>query len=103
MTTVWKYDAISGKFNCTSGTKWTKICTLPASFSIRGCIQKFPDWVDNEINNNQNKHSLRNNTKGYGCKTQWTDSQNSDKTTPSGRELYHLQSSLYAASPETIG
>jgi hypothetical protein len=28
----------------------------------------FPDWVDNEINNN-NKHSLRSNTKGYGGKT----------------------------------
>jgi hypothetical protein len=31
-------------------------------------IQKFPDWVDNEINNN-NKHSLRSNTKVYGGKT----------------------------------
>jgi hypothetical protein len=36
---------------------------------IGGCKQqKFPDWVDNEINNN-NKHSLRSNTKGYGGKT----------------------------------
>jgi hypothetical protein len=33
--------------------------------STRERIQKFPDWVDNEINNN-NKHSFRNNTKGYG-------------------------------------
>jgi hypothetical protein len=32
--------------------------------NIRECIQKFPDWVDNEINNNNNnKHSLRSNTK----------------------------------------
>jgi hypothetical protein len=23
---------------------------------FRGCIQKFPDWVDNEINNNNKKH-----------------------------------------------
>jgi hypothetical protein len=30
-------------------------------------LQKFPDGVDNEINNN--KHSLRSNTKGYGGKT----------------------------------
>jgi hypothetical protein len=37
-------------------------------YTIRQCIQKFPDWVDNEINNN-NKHSLRSNTKGYGGKT----------------------------------
>jgi hypothetical protein len=29
-----------------------------------------------------------------------TDSQNSDKTAASGRELYHLQFSLQAASPE---
>jgi hypothetical protein len=35
---------------------------------IRGCIQKFPDWVDNEINNN--KHSSRSNTNGYDSKTQ---------------------------------
>jgi hypothetical protein len=31
------------------------------------CIQKFPDWLDNEINNH--KHSLRCNTKSYGSKT----------------------------------
>jgi len=36
-------------------------------YSIRGCIQNFPDWLDNEINNN--KYSLRSNTKGYGGKT----------------------------------
>jgi hypothetical protein len=35
---------------------------------VRRCIQKFPDSVDNEINNN-NKQSLRNDTKGYGSKT----------------------------------
>jgi hypothetical protein len=34
---------------------------------MRGCIQKFPDWVDNEIYA-YNKHSLRSNTKGYGGK-----------------------------------
>jgi hypothetical protein len=38
-------------------------------FEIRGCIQKFPDWVDNEICAYNNKHSLRSNTKGYGDKT----------------------------------
>jgi hypothetical protein len=66
------------------------------------CIQKFPDWVDNEINNS-NKHSLRSNTKGDGSKTHYTDSQNSDTTAPSGRELYRLPFSLQAASPETFG
>jgi hypothetical protein len=54
----------------------------------------------NEINNN--KHSLRSNTKGYGGKTHYTDSQNGDTIAPSGRELYHLQFSLQVASPETF-
>jgi hypothetical protein len=69
---------------------------------IRGWIQKFTDWVDNEINNSNNKHSLRSDTKGYGGKTHYTDSQNSDTTAPNGRELYNLQFSLQAASPETF-
>jgi hypothetical protein len=60
----------------------------------------FPDLVDNKINNN--KH-LRSNTKGYGSKTHWTDSQNSDTTAPSGRELYHLQCTLQVVSLETFG
>jgi hypothetical protein len=34
---------------------------------VRGCIQKFPDLVVNGINNN--KHSLRSNTKCYDGKT----------------------------------
>jgi hypothetical protein len=40
---------------------------------------------------------------GYGDKTHWTDPQNSDTTVSSGRELYHLQFSLQASSPETFG
>jgi hypothetical protein len=36
---------------------------------VRGRIQKFPDWVDNEICAYNNKHSLRSNTKDYGGKT----------------------------------
>jgi hypothetical protein len=35
-------------------------------------------------------------------KWDYTDSQNSDTTAPSGRELYHLQFSLQAASPENF-
>jgi hypothetical protein len=62
---------------------------------------KVPDCINNEINNN-NKH-LRSNTKGYGGKTHYTDSQNSDTTAPSGRELYCLQFLLQAASLETYG
>jgi len=45
---------------------------------------------------------LRSNTKGYGGKTHYADSQNSDTTAASGRELYNLQFSLQAASPETF-
>jgi hypothetical protein len=70
---------------------------------VRRCNQKFPDWVDNEIYAYNNKHSLRSNTKSYCGKTHYTDSQNSDTTAPSGRELYHLQFLLQAASPETLG
>jgi hypothetical protein len=70
--------------------------------NIRGCILKLPVWVDNEINNNNNKQS-RSNIKGYGGETYYTDSQNSDTTVPSGRELYDLQFSLHAAGPETFG
>jgi hypothetical protein len=36
---------------------------------IPKCIQKFPDRFDKEINKNNNKHSLRRNTKGCGGKT----------------------------------
>jgi hypothetical protein len=36
---------------------------------IRGCIQTFPDRVDNEIYAYNNKHSLRSNAKGHGGKT----------------------------------
>jgi hypothetical protein len=63
---------------------------------IRRCIQKFPDSVNN-------KQLLRSNTKVYGGKTHYTDSQNRDTTAPSGRELYHLQFSLQAASSEAFG
>jgi hypothetical protein len=43
-------------------------CTLVFTTQLR--IQKFPDSVDNEINNsNNNKHSLKSNRKGYGGKT----------------------------------
>jgi hypothetical protein len=40
---------------------------LKSIIAIRGYIQKFPDWVDNEINN-KNKNLLRSNTKDYGGK-----------------------------------
>jgi len=46
---------------------------------------------------------LRSNAKGYGGKIHYTDSQNSDTTAPSGRELYHSQLSLQTANPETFG
>jgi hypothetical protein len=39
---------------------------------------------------------------GYDGKTHYTDSQNSDTTAPSSRELYHLQFSLQVASPEIL-
>jgi hypothetical protein len=52
---------------------------------------------------NNNKQSFRSNTKGYGGKPHYTGSQNSNTSALSVRELYHLQFSLQAASPETFG
>jgi len=43
--------------------QWTVLIKL------RGCVQKFPDWVDNEIYAYNNERSLRSDTKGYGGKT----------------------------------
>jgi hypothetical protein len=51
---------------------------------VRGCIQKFPEWVDNEIYAYKNKHSLGSNTKDCGGKTYYTYLQNSDITAPNG-------------------
>jgi hypothetical protein len=39
---------------------------IDTAVAYRGYIQKFPDWVDNEIYAYNNKHSLRSNIKGYG-------------------------------------
>jgi hypothetical protein len=61
-----------------------------------------PDWVDTEIYAYLWYYSLRRNTKGYGGKTHYTDSQNTEKISPSGTELYHLQFSLQVASSETF-
>jgi hypothetical protein len=36
---------------------------------IRGCIEKFPDWVSEEIYAYNNKHSLRATQSVYGGKT----------------------------------
>jgi len=71
--------------------------------NIGSCIQKFPDWVDNETYAYNNTHSLTSNTKCYGDKTHQSDSQNSATTVLTGRELYHLLFSLQAVSPETFG
>jgi len=46
-----------------------EIRNIMVADEVRGCIQKFPDWVDNEIYAYNNKDSLRSNTKGYGGKT----------------------------------
>jgi hypothetical protein len=46
---------------------------------------------------------LRSDKNDYGRKTHYIDSQNSDVTAPSGKELYYFQCSLQAASTETFG
>jgi hypothetical protein len=66
------------------------------------CVQKFSTESIKKFKLTFSYYSLRSNTKDYGGKTHTTASQNSDTTAPSGRELYHLQFSLQAASPETL-
>jgi hypothetical protein len=50
------------------GTTW-RLESKAHLRDIRVRIQKFPDWVDNEIYAYNSKHSLRSNAKGYGGKT----------------------------------
>jgi hypothetical protein len=73
------------------------------AFAMTRVYPKVSGLSHNETNNSNNKLSLRNNKKGYGGKTHYTNSQNSYTTAPSGKELYHLQFSLQAASPKTFG
>jgi len=53
--------------------------------------------------NTHNKHPLRSNAERYGNKTQKTDSEDSETTTPSGRKLYYFPFSVLVASPGTSG
>jgi len=49
----------------------TVMTTSYLKMGVWGCIRKFLDWVDNEINNSSsssNKHTFRSNIKGYGSK-----------------------------------
>jgi len=51
---------------------WILPFTMITALSLkgyRGCIQKFPDLVYNEVYAYKSKHSLRSNAKGYGGKT----------------------------------
>jgi len=54
-------------FSSAPSSQTPSFYVLPVPINVRGCIQKFQDWVDNEINNN--KHPLRSNPKGYGGRT----------------------------------
>jgi len=73
---VWKYPVrckiiiqihLYNKFLILVTQNVTSVIKLTAMYTIRGYIQKFPDWANNEINNN--KHSLRSNTESYDGKT----------------------------------
>jgi hypothetical protein len=70
-TTPWRYIHRLIKHQAMK-TYWGSGDTAPRILNlniIRGCIQKFPDWVDNELYAYNNKNSLRSNEKGYGGKT----------------------------------
>jgi hypothetical protein len=55
----------------TSSCRGNLLLIYNFTFAIWWCIQKFPDWVDNEMYAYKNKHSLRTNTKRYGDKTHY--------------------------------
>jgi hypothetical protein len=63
------FVVVFGTFLCVQTHRWTYSCSFRTPAEVRGCIQKFPDRVDNEINNNKNKHTLRSKTKSYDGKT----------------------------------
>jgi len=62
---------------------------------------KFSDWVRTKYTLTK-KTLVEKQQKGYGGRTHYIDSQNGYTTAHTGRELYHLQFSLQAASPETF-
>jgi hypothetical protein len=67
------------------------------------CIQKFLDWVDNEIYAYNNKHSLRRTQNVMAAKLTRLTLKIAIKLPIGSRYLYYLQFSLQAASPETFG
>jgi hypothetical protein len=50
-----------------------------------------------------NKHLLGSIAEGYGYKTHWADSEDSDTAASTGKKLYYLQLSVLVASARTFG
>jgi hypothetical protein len=68
---------------------------------LRGFIQKFRDWVDNEINDDNIKH-FKKQHKGLWRQNSLDWLIKIAIQLPLVAELYHLQFLLQAASPETF-
>jgi hypothetical protein len=65
----WQFQKLILNQNCpTALTRETWSIRMWFCYTVRGCNQKIPDWVDNEIYACNNKHSFRCNTKGYDGK-----------------------------------
>jgi phosphoribosylaminoimidazole carboxylase (NCAIR synthetase) len=62
------YPRFGNKYTCCEVLNWN-INKATQKTALRGCNQKFPDWVDYQIYAYNNKHSLKSNTKGYDGKT----------------------------------
>jgi hypothetical protein len=75
-----------------------------SSHITAGCIQKFPDWVDNEIYAYNNKHSFGEATQRVMVAklTTLTHKTATQLHLVAEGFIYHFQFTLQVASPETF-
>jgi hypothetical protein len=86
----------------------TRVCwylpAFPCYLTVRECIQKFPDWIITKETAATTKNTRWEATQRImAAKLTRLTHKISDTSGSSGRELYHLQLLLQAASPETFG
>jgi hypothetical protein len=80
---------------------FVKVARIPEK--VRGRIQKFPDRVIMKYTLTTINTCWEATQRVTAAKLTRLTHKSSDTTAPNGRELYHLQFSLQAVSPETFG